>query len=1089
MSAALLVEIFISTAVSLIVSLLFRESTPTKSPTYSDQMVTQISNTMPVPLIYGTVKQAGNMLWSHTSDDKTWCYKVISFGYGQIKDITDVRINDLIVAGQASNPCTALFIWNNSYPGAYVTISGNVLYLRGAGSFNISIGSSSWESIASAIWQCGSGWQATSQGLDDADNNANYLYDLSATGCYNSPVGLKSRSTDSYYENSAFRKYLGTGSQPIDDIVTGATQTDKAKLIGGLKWDAYLAVWAKASDQINGDYNVTAVVHGRLVRIYTSPTSYYIAWSDNPVWCILDFLTCYNGVGLDYSQIDIQSFINSANYCDELITNLDGTKQKRFTLNLVIDSLKSRLDWISDMMRTCCAYPTYQNGKYGVMIERPQSVVQTFDSTNINDLEMWWSPMEEVVDVLHLKYVDPSFEWAKVIANAEADKYLREFPFIYDIEILAVTNFSQASRLAWYYLNQSQTCTAYCKFKTDRRALSRTIGDIITISDYIVEWQSKQFRIMQMSEAQDDKIEVTCREYNPAIYTDAFGSVKPTVNYSKLPNPFDKPQTPSMSDISQSYYIQKDKRSVMAYFTVTMQNNGASYRNYRYWYSNDKGLSWKYGGISEESTFNVYGMEIGKSYLIKVCVENFYGVLSDYCVSGEIAFIGNNLPPSTVSNFSASETIGGFNLSWKANTEPDLDGYVIYVNGDTNGIFVTSTSYFYSASSGMFTFVIRAIDTAGNLSEAVSEYATVSVPSQVQGFNAYQNGSDLEFVWEQNSGENVSYEIRRGQSWELGEVIARVNGGFSKMTFAPSGSHTFWIKSKSIYGVYCVSPTWSTIDVAPSIDRNCILTIDPTYTWGGKIYNCDIVSGGLQLKPNVGYGEYIQPINLPFSCTARNWIDSSIMSVVVSGVTWGDISYDWDDPRADSAWLINGYTTDGISLSHQISTYQGVPTSVIEAFPLNDSLIGTRGTAVTRSDKVTYASGRYNDGAFLKDNTFIKWDTVNIPSTFSMAFTFKLDTGISGDVGFVTFKNSNNEWMLIGYNSYLDKFYSSSSDGKIIYLPLSFTQQDYVTLGISQTSTTRRLLGYSLSSNRKVAEETPAQPFGVFTSMALYANI
>ena len=1083
--AEVLISVFISMAVNMIMNALFKEEPERRSPTYSDQLATSTSNGIVIPLVYGTVKQAGNLIYQKVSADKTWNYKIVCFGYGEIKDISDIRINDLSVSG--SNYSTSLFIWNTSYSNSRVGYSGGYIRLISSSTTYININGKSWDVIASEIGNIGGGWQVSSQGLSDGLT----LNDLGDTYCYNSPVGITVNQAGSSYSESGFRKYLGTGNQLIDDIVEGNSQYEKALLVGGLKYDSYISVWAKASEQINGDFNVTALVHGRVVRIYTSPYIYHLAWSDNPAWCILDFLTCYNGVGLKHSQLDIQSFINSANYCDQLITNIDGTKQKRFTLNYVLDEKKSRLDWIADMMRVCQAYPTFQNGKYGIMVEQPQNNTQSFDSNTINDLELWWSPMEEIVDVLNVKYIEPSYDWAKIMANAEADKYLRDFPYTYDIEALGVTNFSQASRLSWFYMNQSQTCTTWCKFKTDRRAIARSIGDVISISDYIVQWDSKKFRIMQMSEAQDDKIEVTCREYNPLIYSDTFGSVKPTINHSALENPFDKPPSPYFYTLDQTYYIQKDKRNVMAYITakVLVPDNYSAYKDFKYWYSDNDKLNWKYGGVSTESTFNIHGMEIGKTYYIKVFLENYYGILSEPVISSPIYFSGNNTNPSPVENFTVTETIGGFSLNWKSNTELDLEGYNIYIDGNVSAIFSNSTSYFYPTTNSTSTFIIRALDTAGNLSEAVGITSYLTIPSQVVGFNSYNNGSDIDFVWEQNSGENVSYEIRRGLLWDTGQVVARVNGGFAKVTFAPPGSSIFWIKAKSLYGVYGIEATWSTLEVAPYIDRNCIFTTNASYIWEGAKFNTDVISGGLQLRPNCIRGEYMQEINLPYKCNARNWIDSSIIAVVSDGIDWGSANFSWEGSFANSVWLPRGSNTQNISVKHQISMEDSIPNTCIESFPLDYSTIGQKGTESTREEKVTYDYGRFKNGAMIKDNTFLKWDTINIPSNFSLAFTIKLDVGMYGDVGYLTLRNSSNNWLLVGFNTNSKCFYLLGSDGNKIELPIEFELQDFITLGISQTTTTRRLLGYSLSNGNKVSEEISASSLGLFTSMALYANI
>ena len=67
----------------------------TAKRTYSDVMATETSNTMPIPIIYGTVKNAGNLIYSRLLDNKTRIVKLICFCDGKIKGIRDIRLDDI----------------------------------------------------------------------------------------------------------------------------------------------------------------------------------------------------------------------------------------------------------------------------------------------------------------------------------------------------------------------------------------------------------------------------------------------------------------------------------------------------------------------------------------------------------------------------------------------------------------------------------------------------------------------------------------------------------------------------------------------------------------------------------------------------------------------------------------------------------------------------------------------------------------------------------------------------------------------------------------------------------------------------------
>ncbi len=83
-----------------------------------------------------------------------------------------------------------------------------------------------------------------------------------------------------------------------------------------------------------------------------------------------------------------------------------------------------------------------------------------------------------------------------------------------EIETLGITNFKQASRLAWFYLNQSNTCDKFISFTTTQKALDRTVGDVIDITSTFLNYTNKKLRIVNMVEAEEGQIQLICREYN-----------------------------------------------------------------------------------------------------------------------------------------------------------------------------------------------------------------------------------------------------------------------------------------------------------------------------------------------------------------------------------------------------------------------------------------------------------------------------------------------------------------------------------------------------------------------------------------------
>lgn len=317
----------------------------------------------------------------------------------------------------------------------------------------------------------------------------------------------------------SFNAYVGDGTQQIDSRVTGNTQADKATLVGGLKYTAYVALTVAASTKVTNNYcNVTADIQGKLIKVYTNTSTYTTKYSNNPAWCIYDFLTCASGCNMPADKLDLQSFIDAAAYCDGTV---GSETNPRFSLNLILDERRSRQEWLFEMLIACRGNLEYNcNHKLSLIIEQNAEVAQDFTPDNIiKGSEHFESTQKEKrCDILKLRYIYPTEQCARVFAVAEADEFLSDPPIIQEMQAFGVTNFNQASRLAWFYLNQSNNCNKFISFATTQIGFDRMVGDVITLTSTFLGYVKKKMRIVQIAQAQQGQINIICREYNGAEY-------------------------------------------------------------------------------------------------------------------------------------------------------------------------------------------------------------------------------------------------------------------------------------------------------------------------------------------------------------------------------------------------------------------------------------------------------------------------------------------------------------------------------------------------------------------------------------------
>lgn len=411
------------------------------SPTYaSPTLQTQTNPDLPVPLLYGTVKLAGNRIWQNETSEKN-IKRIVAFAEGEITDFTEIKLNDI------------------------------------------------------------------------ESNKVN--------GC-------------------KVEKFYGTSTQGLPSMAS----LDK---VGSLRNIAYLAITCNKTDKIDINYNLTAVVKGRKVRVYTTPTKYEIKYSENPAWVMFDFLTSYNGLGIALDNqcnvsdeliselFDLETFIESATYCDELVTT-NGKQSPRFTFNMIFDSQTSARDLIDEIYRSCRGGLFTKNGKLQFKIDKPEPVSMIFTEEDIirGSESFQVIPCEEHYEILRCTYVSPEHEWQKVEAFAEIPEYRNGTPIEHSVNLYSCTNFQQASRLAWYYVNSKSLCPYFGSFSTDYRAYSLEVGDVIQIDSLLMGLKDYKVKITSVSDDGSGVFTVNWRNYDERLYNDTLGSLEPKVLVSIL---------------------------------------------------------------------------------------------------------------------------------------------------------------------------------------------------------------------------------------------------------------------------------------------------------------------------------------------------------------------------------------------------------------------------------------------------------------------------------------------------------------------------------------------------------------------------
>lgn len=487
------------------------------SPTYAQATLqTQTNPDLPIPLLYGTVKLAGNRIWQNDTSEKN-IKRIVAFADGEITDFTEIKLNDIDVN----------------------TIAGNKV-----------------------------------------------------------------------------EKFYGTSTQGLPSMVT----SDK---VGSLRNVAYLAITCNKTDKIDINYNLTCIVKGRKVRVYTSPTHYEVKYSENPAWVLFDFLTSYNGLGLAFDNeckinealvaelFDLETFIESAAFCDETVTT-NGETSPRFTFNMIFDSQTSARDLIDEIYRSCRGGLFSKNGKLQFKIDKAEPVSQVFTTQDIitGSETFQLIPAEEHYEILRCSYISPKHEWQKVEAFAEIPVYRYGTPIEHSVNIYSCTNFQQASRLAWYYINSKVLCPYFGSFQTDYRAYTLEVGDVIKINSLLMGLDNYLVKVTSVADDGSGVFTVNWRNYDERLYSDELGSKEPRVIVSNLSDIAGYPE-----DIKNFNVIQS-----RSYFNFVWQKTSNILDTYEIRY----GESWENGTvIGKQLTENSFTWTIPTDGLYKFWIKAF----------------------------------------------------------------------------------------------------------------------------------------------------------------------------------------------------------------------------------------------------------------------------------------------------------------------------------------------------------------------------------------------------------------------------------------------------------------------------------
>ena len=569
-------------------------------------------------------------------------------------------------------------------------------------------------------------------------------------------------SDSNFYKNSEslirVEPHYGTDGQSASTLLSTLTNWTANHKLSGL---CYLAVRFKWNqDAFTGIPKVQAKIQGKKVVSYNaSLVAQSPAYSTNPAWCLLDYLTNTRyGKGLSISEMDLQSFYDASLVCETQVTPYSGGSDINiFDTNTALDTSQKIIDNVREILKGCRGYLPYTQGTYKLIIETIGSASITLTEDDIIGGYTLSVPTKNErynrvivgfvnpdrnyqVDEVQFPPIDdsglPSEDQHENMKTADGG-FLLEGRF----DFKTITSPYQAEEMAEVILRRSrQALTLGLTVSFD--AYDLAIGDIVNITHSSLGFSAKPFRVMGMTFNEDFTIGLSLVEYQATHYTWATKTQQATIPTTNLPNPFtiQPPASVSLEDtlieynqtplIALDVTIGASTDSFVDYFQVEYKKSTDS--NYII-YAQGSGLNHRVLNVIDQETYDV-----------RVKAVNTLGVSSTY-VTAQHTVIGSTEPPSDVTDFSCNIIGSEAHLNWEQIPDVDLSHYQIRYSTLTSGAeWNNSVSLIEKVSRpatsisvpafATGTYLIKAVDKLGNFS--INATNIVTNISSIGNFNS-----------------------------------------------------------------------------------------------------------------------------------------------------------------------------------------------------------------------------------------------------------------------------------------------------------------------------------------------------------------
>ncbi len=538
------------------------------------------------------------------------------------------------------------------------------------------------------------------------------------------------------------RCHYGTDSQSQCALLGTLSNWTSNHRLRGVAYISFKFKWNQ--DCFGGLPQIHALIKGKKVVAYNSSSvAQTAAHSNNPAWCLLDYLTNERyGKGLAIANIDVSSFYTASGVCDTDVTAYGSTTIDVLDCNTVIDTSKNVIDNVKELVKGSRAYLPYSQGKYKLLVETTGSASITLTEDDIiGGYALSSESKANRYNRVIVNYVNPArnyqvdeVQWPEIddsgytSADQHATMKTADGGFLLEgrFDFPTLTSPYQALEVAEVICRRSRDSKGLT-LNVAFDAYDLAIGDIVNVTLSSLGYSAKPHRVLGITFNEDYTITLNLVIHQDSHYTWATKTQVSATPSTNLPNPYSvsAPASVTLSD----EMIEYADGIVITRLNVVV---GASTDKFVQYYQVEAKQSTEstYKVIAKGATLNYELLNAvdGKIYNVRVKAINALGVSSTY-TSATHTVVGATETPNDVTDLSVS-MVGSnqMELTWTPVTDLDISWYEIrYQNVSSSATWNQSTnlckvvrrksdSVTVNAKTGAF--LIKAVDKLGNSSAA-----------------------------------------------------------------------------------------------------------------------------------------------------------------------------------------------------------------------------------------------------------------------------------------------------------------------------------------------------------------------------------